>query len=189
MNTSLRRIIVGVCGQNGSGKSTVCDFLQAKGFSVASLSDEIRRELSKRGIPETRENLIKMGTELRDSFGHGVLAERIVSRLDDDTDYVIDSVRHPAEVQALRNSGRFRLVCVKAPVRLRFERLQARKRLGDSKTYEEFEAADRIENEHPDPAGQQLRKTMELADVTIENDCDIDTFNERVRAAVEMVAQ
>ena len=49
----------------------------------------------------SRELLIQVGNELRQRFGPAVLAERIIAKLDDDKNYVIDSIRNPAEVDSL----------------------------------------------------------------------------------------
>ena len=59
-------IIIGFTGRNGSGKTTACEMLGAKGFQYLSLSDAIREEAKRRGLAEERENLIALGNELRE---------------------------------------------------------------------------------------------------------------------------
>ena len=48
-------MILGVSGFNGSGKGEVIRFLTERSFYALSLSDEIRAELARRGLEETRE--------------------------------------------------------------------------------------------------------------------------------------
>lgn len=52
-------LVVGLCGLNGSGKSTVSEVLKKEGFYYRSLSDAIRDEVAARGEEATRENLIR----------------------------------------------------------------------------------------------------------------------------------
>src|SRR5262245_56729430 len=108
-------MILGVSGFNGSGKGEVVRFLEARSFYPLSLSDVIRDELRAEGLEETRERMIETGRALRAAGGPGALAERLAARLLPDRNYVIDSVRHPAEVEALRaRTGRFQLLWVEA---------------------------------------------------------------------------
>ena len=92
-------MVIGLTGKNGSGKTEIAKYLLSRGFEYHSLSDEIREEAGKRGGPVTREVLIEVGNDLRGRFGPGVLAERILLRLDHERNHVVDSIRNPAEVE------------------------------------------------------------------------------------------
>ena len=46
-------MILGVSGLNGSGKGELVRFLEARSFYPLSLSDVIRDELRRRGLPES----------------------------------------------------------------------------------------------------------------------------------------
>jgi len=164
---------IGVAGRNGAGKTEVVRFFERRSFVAVSLSDVIREELARDGLEPTRENMIERGRDLRERFGPAVLAERIEPRLTEDRHHVIDSVRHPAEVEALRVSGGFTLLWIDAEARTRFERVQGRGRVGDGASFEEFEALERRELSSADPAAQQLLQVRELADEVIANDADV----------------
>jgi len=115
-------MIVGVAGRNGAGKGEVIKLLEAKGYVAHSLSDAIRDVLRERGLEESRERMIETGRALRAEGGPGVLGERLAAKMDPAQDYAIDSVRHPAEVAALRASGQpFVLLWVDADLGVRFE--------------------------------------------------------------------
>ncbi|HIH20673.1 TPA: hypothetical protein HA244_05380, partial [Candidatus Micrarchaeota archaeon] len=96
-------MIIGLVGQNCSGKDTAAQYLESVGFEKYSLSDYLRQLLAnnkellaieKEKNPSfftklveiispggkkseiTREKLIQLGNSLRDEFGSGVLGER-----------------------------------------------------------------------------------------------------------------
>jgi len=170
-------MIIGLTGKNGSGKTAVCDYLRARGFEYASLSDAIRAEIHRRGEAVTREKLIKVGTEIREKGGPGVLAERVLAGLEKEHNYVIDSIRNPAEAQALRQRPDFILFAIEASAKTRFERSLARARESAAATFEQFMAEEGRELESDNPAAQQLVATMALADSVIENNGAIETLH------------
>eukprot|EP00026_Physarum_polycephalum_P018862 Phypoly_transcript_20618.p1 GENE.Phypoly_transcript_20618~~Phypoly_transcript_20618.p1 ORF type:complete len:190 (+),score=24.95 Phypoly_transcript_20618:69-638(+) len=176
------RRLIGVSGLNASGKTSVCDFFKAKGYTVLSLSDAIRAELKKQGKEETRDNLVAMGNELRNKNGPGILAKKTVEMLKPDTDYVIDSVRHPAEVAELRKAPnrKFFLIAVTAPTETRYERLKARGRVGDVKSFEHFLEVEKQELANSDKNGQQVQKVIDEADKVIDNGSTLESFNEKI---------
>src|SRR5438876_1820154 len=127
-------MLIGLTGRNAAGKGEVAKYLQSKSFYYHSLSDAIRDEIRSRGLEPTREILIQTGNELRRLHGPAVLAQRILERLDDDKNYVIDSIRNPAEVETFRRAKHFRLIHVEAPVAVRFQRTVRRGRENDPST-------------------------------------------------------
>lgn len=173
-------MIIGLTGRNASGKGLVAKRLQKGGFRYLSLSDEIRVELKAKGMELSRENLIDEGRRLRTDFGDGVLAQRIMQRITLFENYVVDSVRNPGEVKALRRMKNFYLLRVDAPIGIRYERLKKRARPGDSRGFDQFKADEERELVSSDPAAQQLIATGEMADFVIKNDADIETLNQHV---------
>ena len=110
-------MLIGLTGRYASGKSTVVDWLVSMGFASESCSDSIRVYLKENGIEESRENLIEGGNELRRTGGPGILAEMLLERLDG-KNAVIDSIRTPGEVEALREREDFVLIEVRAGMEL-----------------------------------------------------------------------
>jgi dCMP deaminase len=179
-------MIVGVAGLNGAGKSAVVQFLAERSFVAVSLSDEIRGELQARGLRESRTEMIRVGRELRQQEGVDALARRVLGRLKREQNYVVDSIRHPAEVNVLRELGRhFRLVWVDADEGLRFDRIKSRDRSGDPRSLEELRRLEGIELESADPAGQQLLAVKALADEIIVNDGTLEDLHATVRDVVQ----
>jgi dCMP deaminase len=179
-------MILGISGPNGAGKGEVVAWLQARSFYPLSLSDVVRDELRARGETETRDRMIETGQALRREGGPGVLADRLVAAILPDRNYVIDSIRHPAEVDALRRaSPHFRLLWVEAAIATRLERLRARGRGGDPTTLSELEAVEARELGSPDPNAQQLLAVRDRADFTLTNDttlADLHDATQRVLA-------
>lgn len=163
--------MIGLTGTNGAGKGEAARFFVDSGFTFFSLSDIIRRELVKRGLEENRDNLIRMGNELRESFGADVLARRVMTLISGPS--VIDSIRNPEEIAALREFPGFVLLAIDAPVVVRFERTRKRGRNESSRTLEEFSAKE-AEERSERKTGQQLHACMKLADHVIQNDGTIE---------------
>jgi dCMP deaminase len=169
-------MIIGLTGKNGAGKTEVSDYLRKRGFTYFSLSDEIREEVSRRELVSSRETLIDIGNELRARFGAGVLAERILERLGHDCNYVVDSIRNPAEVEALRRRSDFALIVLEAEQKLRFERSRLRGRESAAQTLEQFIQEEERELVSADPVSQQLLATQGMADFVVKNNDTLESL-------------
>ena len=180
-------MIIGLTGKNGSGKGEVAQFLRERGFALYSLSDVIREELKRNRRQITRENLIEVGNQLRTTYGPSVLADRILEKLDPDKNYVVDSFRSPFEVEAFRRRGNFVLIHVVADAQVRFERIRARAREKDPKTFDEF-----LELEHAEDrdieTSQQLSKTASMANFALENNGTLEELHEKIREALVKIS-
>jgi len=172
---------IGIAGLNGAGKSEVVRFLESRSFHAASLSDVIRHELRREGLEPTREHMIERGRTLRAEHGPAVLAQRVLSLLPSGQHHVLDSIRHPAEVAALRAAGPFLLIWVEAGEALRFERMQARARGGDATTLEDFRALEARELTSSEESGQKLLEVRALADEVIANEADVASLQAQLQ--------
>ena len=177
-------MIVGCTGLNASGKDEVARILQEMNFFHISLSDFIREEAKSRELSPSRDNLIKVGNELRTDFGADVLAKRAVMKLNDGENYVITSIRNPFEVKALDRRDDFLLINVIAQDEMRVKRIVSRGREGDPKTLEELKAKERKENSS-NPNAQQLDAVAKMAKVTISNNSTLDVLEKKVGKLVK----
>lgn len=200
---------VGVTGLPGSGKGSFINLLRQRlaDFRVAtryySLSDELRAEARRRGLPVTRPVLRAIGNELRAGRGSGVLGEMVAhsalqelesSPVSSPLVVVIDAIRNPEEVRALQNalSPAFTLVAVDAPLDLLVERIVARAR--DDETAEvmqQKQAARQMimgESGRGEPMhGHQINATMEMAGITIDNSGDMAFLEIQVASFAEQL--
>lgn len=182
-------MILGLTGKNGSGKGEAAEFLKKLGYHYHSLADVVREELTSRGVEVTRDALIKTANELRATFGASVLAERVLAKLDPEKNYVIDSIRNPFEVEALRRGRKdFHLTAIEADPRIRFERLKNRNRENDPQSYDDFLKLEAQEAGSNDPATQQLNRTIELADAIVENNTTLEDLQEEARQVLRALA-
>lgn len=167
-------MLIGLTSRNAAGKDEVARYLvEHHGFRYFSLSDILREELQKKGLPITRENLTAEGNAQRQAKGSGVLAETALAELEGVKAAVVVSIRNPGEVSALRRRDDFILIAVDAPVQLRYERAKARSRSDDAKTLEEF-----IRDEQAELAGneneQQLERVFRMSDRVIVNNSTLE---------------
>lgn len=182
-------MIIGLTGRNASGKGTVAEYFQARGFQYQSLSDAIRVHLREQGLEPTRDHMIAAGRALRVQGGPGVLASRTLEHIAPGTDAIVDSIRNPAEVEVLRSRPDFVLLDVRADRHVRYARLSERARAGDATSFEEFVRQEEAELHSGDVSAQQLIATAAMADVTVDNDGDVaalirelDVLTDRLRA-------
>jgi dCMP deaminase len=166
-------MIIGLTGSLAAGKGYVAKILQEMGYEYHSLSDIIRDECKSRGLQNEREIMIKIGNELRENEGSGVLAKRILKKISKDKNTIVDSIRNPEEVNELRKDPNFILIAVDASKGVRFQRILARKREGDPKTLKEFEKIDKIDKGQGEKSsGQQVGKCLKMADAILVNEGD-----------------
>ena len=180
-------MMIGLTGKNAAGKGEIAGFLKDKSFYYYSLSDVIREELESRGIPITRETLIITGNDMRERFGSDILARLTLKKVDPNRNYVIDSIRNPAEVEALRGTGQFVLINVDAPPEIRFERIRSRGRERDPQTLEEFCAIEQAESRNLAEHKQSIEECQALADYTIVNDSTVEDLQRKVGEIISKI--
>ncbi|MFZ5501540.1 MAG: deaminase, partial [Candidatus Micrarchaeota archaeon] len=166
----------------------IAEYLQKKGFYYYSLSDVIREEMKAEGKAATRESMIKKGNELRERFGPDILAVKLAQKMQADKNYVVDSIRNPAEVEALRKKGGFFLFYVTAPPQMRFERMKKREREEDPRTFAAFQEIEKLEMENAEKTKQNLKGTFALADRSITNDGDLNELYDEANGALGEVS-
>lgn len=135
------KLVVGLAGMPGAGKSVVVNVAKANGYGVIIMGDEVREEARKRGLEPTPENLGCIMLELRRLEGEAVIAKRCVPKMAGmaENKVIVDGIRSLAEVEEFRRSfPRFVLVAVHASPETRFKRLFHRRRSDDPKSWEVF---------------------------------------------------
>lgn len=189
--------IVGIGGTNGSGKDTVGHMLAERhNFLFISMTDMLREELVRRGLPPAREHMRKLSAEWRRESGLGVLIDKSLAIFKRQQDryagLVVASLRNSGEVDRLHELGG-RLVWVDADPKIRYGRLQANPRGGlravdDQKTFEQFLAEETAEMHHSgDEATLNTMEVKKRADIFLTNDGnDIEAFKDAAEAALKL---
>lgn len=165
---------IGLTGYMGSGKGAVAKYLVSRGFKYISLSDIVRQEATFRSLPHSRENLQRIGNELRSTHGAGILGTRIREEVNKASTHhwVIDGIRNPAEINELKRLNNFYLMGITACKELLLKRLLERG-ADTEKQIDEKEILVRLEKEEGKgelESGQQIAKCFELINYLIINE-------------------
>ena len=183
-------MIIGLTGTLGAGKDSAAKFFMKNGFSYHSCSDIIKKECEKKGILLDRDNLIKMGNELREKNGPNILARMIIERINAmaETDSLVVGIRNPEEVKALKKEKDFVMIAIDAPIDKRYEWIQKREREDDRISFEKFK---QIENgqRSGDKNMQQLDKVMKMADHKIINDETLEQLQYKLEDLLDYLKQ
>lgn len=174
-------MIIGVVGPIASGKGVLTDILVLKGFVRMSLSDEVRQEAKARGLPIERKILQDIGNEMRLKYGNDYWANRLTSKVEEGKNYVIEGIRNPGEVLALRKCKDFILVAIDAPIETRFQWIIMRGKDSDPQSLDEVKKIDaRDRGQGEESHGQQSSLAMQGADFKILNDSTKEAMRKKV---------
>jgi dephospho-CoA kinase len=139
------KIVVGLAGMPGSGKSLVVETARAEGYAVVIMGDVIREETQKRGLKPTPTNIGKVMLELREKGGASVIADKCIPKIEQQKSrkVIVDGLRSPSEVDAFKaHFSKFSLIAVHASPETRFNRLYRRRRSDDPDGWELFHERD-----------------------------------------------
>jgi dephospho-CoA kinase len=184
--------IIGIGGTNGSGKDTLGEILANDyGYLNVSVSDFLREEAKKRGLPIEREVLRTISAEWRRDYGLGVLVDKAVELFKKTggnyKGLIAIPMRNPGEARHLKELGGS-LVWVDADPKIRYQRIYSRQRSAeDQKTFEQFLAEEHAEMDHHggDDATLNMAGVKALADIFINNDSnDIEQFKQAAQSAL-----
>lgn len=182
----LEKLIIGITGTFSSGKDTVANYLEKKGFFHLSLADLVREECQKRSRYNSRDDLIEVANELRQKYGSGILAKMALERTKNKGKIVISSIRNPGEVEELKKAGHFFLLTIDASIKLRYERAKKRGKIDDVVTFEKFKAQEEFER-NGNEFQQQLDKVISMADYKIINDATLEELYQKVDVVLQQI--
>ncbi len=180
------KLVIGLTGMPGSGKSLVVKAAQGLGYEVVTMGDVVREETAKRGLEPTPVNVGKVMLELRKAHGDRVIAEKCIPKIEkkQNTRIIIDGLRSYVEVETFQNSlAQFVLVSVHSSPKIRFQRLSTRGRSDDPKTFEVFHERDMRE------LSVGIGHAIALAEYVVINDGSREALNERVRETLRSVEE
>ena len=180
-------MIIGITGWTASGKDTVGDYLVNKGFKRFSFSDYLREELTRRGIPLTRDNLRNTANAMRHEFGFAFIAEKAVKLINEskNENWVLLSVRLPSEVEYLRKHLNFLLLNIFVPDQIRYKRALSRARIGEKDISFDSFIAKEIAERSGQNNSQEVDRVIEMADQTIENSGTLEELYYKVNTVLE----
>jgi len=162
-------MIISITGTLGAGKGTIVEYLGCKGYRHFSARDLLVAELDNRGLEHNRENMLLTANDLRATYGPSYIAEQLLAMAkEDSSNAVIESIRSIGEARFLKEHGA-RLWAVDADPQLRYNRVQGRASVTDRVSFDEFRQHEAAEFANTDPAKNNLRGVMMMADDTFTN--------------------
>lgn len=167
-----KKKLVAVVGMPGSGKSLISKAAINLNLPVYSCGDVIREEATKNGLSLTHENLSKIMIEIREKNGDAAVVKKIIPKItmEKENMIVVEGIRSKAEVEELKKYFNVKVLAVHSSPKVRFERLKARRRSDDPKTFMEFSLRDEKELK------LGIGEVIALADKMIINEDLIENF-------------
>ena len=173
------RIIIGIAGKIAAGKDTVANYLiNQYGAQQLKFSKVLRDILQRIYKDISRENMQKMSTMLRNTFGDDLLANVIYNDILNSNEkmIVIDGVRRLTDIEILRSLPEFKLLFIDTDIENRYQRLiQRNENIDDrNKTFDDFQKEDQAEAEI------NIDKLKSIADYIIDNNGNIDNLYKQI---------
>jgi dephospho-CoA kinase len=184
MNTD--KIVVGLAGMPGSGKSLVVKTAQQEGYAVVVMGDVIREETQKRGLKPTPKNIGKVMLELREKGGNSIIADKCIPKIEQQKSgkVIVDGLRSLSEVDAFKaHFSKFSLIAVHASPETRFNRLYRRRRSDDPDGWEIFHERDMRE------LNVGLGNAIAIAEHLIINENNRNDTKAKVKQTLRMIEE
>jgi dephospho-CoA kinase len=171
--------VIALVGPLASGKDVTKKYLESKyGAQSIKFSKILRDVLERINVPNSRENLQNLSTELRKLFGEDLLAKVIVKdAIDCKSEMVIlDGVRRLSDIEHAKKLDGFILISIDANQESRYKRLISRnENEGDAeKTFEEFLA------DHDREADKEVPIVMQEAKFKIDNEGSFEDLYKKI---------
>ncbi|MFP4424652.1 MAG: AAA family ATPase [Candidatus Woesearchaeota archaeon] len=177
-------MIIGITGTLGAGKTTIVEYLKRNGFSHYSVRDFLIEEIKRRDMPINRDSMVTVANDLRQKHSPSYIVEQIYEQAKG-KDAVIESIRTPGEVKALKEHGDFMLLAIDAEMKTRYDRIIARQSETDQISFEKFKADEEREMQSDEEHKQNIAKCIDLSDHRIDNNGSIEDFYNKVEVILD----
>jgi len=180
------KLVVGLAGMPGSGKSLVVETAQQEGYAVVVMGDVVRGETEKRGLELNPKNMGKVMLELRETGGSSIIAEKCIPKIEqkESRKVIVDGLRSLNEVDAFKvHFPKFSLVAVHASPETRFNRLYRRRRSDDPDGWELFRERDMRE------FSVGLGNAMAMGEYLIINENKKDEIKAKIRETLRRIEE
>ena len=180
------KIVVGLAGMPGSGKSLVVETARELGYAIVVMGDVIRDVTANRGLDLTPQNVGKVMLQLREEGGNTVVAEKCIPKIEAQASskVLVDGLRSLYEVDVFKaHFAKFSLVAVHAFPETRFNRLFNRHRSDDPSGWEVFRDRDMRE------LSVGLGNVVAMAEQMIVNDNNVEKIKPKIVEALGRIEE
>ncbi|MCK5080665.1 MAG: AAA family ATPase [Candidatus Moranbacteria bacterium] len=168
----MKKIVIGLVGEVGSGKDTVGKYLEEKyGAKQVRFADPIKDTLSIYFDKLSRVDQQWLFLAFQERFGDDILSRAIRKKIEDEEHsiVVVNGLRMPPDLAFIRSFENNKILYVTASTKTRWERASKRdEKSDDSTTFENFE---KIELK---PTEINVPKIGAEADTRIDNEKDLE---------------
>jgi dephospho-CoA kinase len=180
------KIVIGLAGMPGSGKSIVVDTARELGYDIVVMGDVIRQETLKRSLALTPQNVGKVMLQLREEGGNYVIAEKCIPKIEEQASFkvLVDGLRslHEADIFK-KHFSKFSLLAVHASPETRFNRLSNRRRSDDTSDWKVFYERDMRE------LSVGLGNVIAMAGQMIVNENSFEQVKSKVQESLKRVEE
>jgi dephospho-CoA kinase len=172
------KLVVGLTGMPGSGKSLVVDTARDLGYNIVTMGDVVREQTRLRGLEPTPQNVGKVMLELRAEGGNFTIAKKCIPKIEEQASdkVLVDGLRSQFEADIFKEHfQKFTVVAVHASPQIRFQRLSRRGRSDDPKIWDVFHERDMRE------LSVGLGTVIALSEKILVNDNSIEGFKVQVK--------
>ena len=182
----MAKIIIGLSGQIASGKEVVKKHLESRCGGVSfKFSDILRNILDDLDVPTERDNIIKLSTFLRQTYGEDLLAKVLTKQVKEAEDdlVIVDGIRRLADIEYLKDLDNFYLIAITADLKIRYQRVLSRnENPGDAeKTWEDFLADEARETE------VSISAVVNQADYILENNGTLEELKNQIDKTLTLI--
>jgi dephospho-CoA kinase len=183
---TINRLVVGLAGMPGAGKSVVVKVAKESGYGVVVMGDIVREEAKRKYVKPSPENLGKIMLELRRREGNSVIAKRCIPKIEKTEEHkvVVDGIRSLNEVEEFkRHFPKFSLIAIQASPETRFKRLYRRHRSDDPASWKIFVERDRRE------LSVGLGEAMAAAEYAVMNEEELIVVKEKIKEVLRKIEE
>ncbi|HLB50966.1 MAG TPA: AAA family ATPase [Patescibacteria group bacterium] len=168
MREERQKIVIGLVGEMSSGKGTVARYIAEKyGASIYRFSTILRDILDRVYVKHARENIQRLSTFLRQTYGENLLSKVIYYDVKKDpaSIIVVDGVRRRSDVSYLKEMSGFALAYIDASLETRYRRISERDENVDDQTM----TLNSFKKQQEDESESQIRTLKSEANFIIDN--------------------
>lgn len=177
---------LGVIGLFSSGKDYFSEYiLDHYSADHQSTSDAVRAQIKKNNLGNLdRDNMALVANQTRIQEGNNYFARLAYDLLDSKQQiWLVSGMRTIEEINYLKAQG-FRIVLINVKPEIRYQRAIKRGKIGENISFEYFREQEDLEL-HSKLSTFSLARVLEAYDYQLNNDGDLEQFNESIKGFID----